>query len=55
MARKGRKKRKATAWNRTFGAVAKTCFSHSQTMKQYGSCMRSELKAASGKRKRRRK
>lgn len=50
MARKARKKRKITAWNRTFGNVAKTCFTHSQTMKQYGACMRQELK---GKKKRR--
>ena len=47
-----RKKRKATAWNRTFGAIAKTCFKHAQTMPQYGSCMKTELKAASRRKKR---
>jgi hypothetical protein len=50
-----RKKRKATAWNRTFGTIAKTCFKHAQTMSAYGTCMKSELKAASGKRKRSKK
>lgn len=38
------KKRKITAWNRKFGAVAKACFPISRTPREYGSCMRSELK-----------
>ena len=55
---KRRKKRGATAWNRTFGAVAKTCFAVSSKMggsgaDSYGKCMRDELKAASRKRKKR--
>ena len=40
--------RKATAWNRVFGATAKACFAQSETMKKYGQCMRTRLKAASG-------
>ncbi len=44
MARR-RTKRKATAWNRTFGAVAKSCFKTTQNMTQYGACMKSELKS----------
>jgi hypothetical protein len=58
-----RKKRAATAWNRTFGNIAKTCFTHASTMggnsaNSYGKCMKDELKAASrggGKIRRRKK
>lgn len=53
MARR-RKKRKITAWNRRFGDTAKVCFKGASSMKAFGSCMRSELKGKSGRRKRRR-
>lgn len=44
MARRRRKKRRITAWNRKFGATAKACFSGAETMKGFGACMRRELK-----------
>ena len=46
MARRRRKKRKITAWNRRFGATAKSCFSGAETMKGFGACMRRALKEA---------
>jgi len=52
-------KRKATAWNREFGRIAKECFKSTETMGRasggspsaYGSCMKTELKAAQKKRR----
>ncbi len=44
MARRRRKKRKITAWNRKFGAAAKSCFPDSPSMKGFGACMRKTLK-----------
>lgn len=52
MARRRRKKRKITAWNRKFGTAAKQCFREGPTSgRAFGSCMKSAL----GGRKRRRK
>lgn len=44
MARRRRKKRKITAWNRKFGATAKACFPDASSMKAFGACMRRKLK-----------
>lgn len=43
MARK-RKKRPVTARNRAFGAASRTCLPLSNTWKEFGRCMRGELK-----------
>ncbi len=42
--RRGRKKRKITAWNRKFGATAKACFRATESFGNFGTCMRKELK-----------
>lgn len=52
MARRRRKKRRITAWNRKFGATAKQCFSGAETMKGFGACMRRELKGAKRRKRR---
>jgi len=55
MARRGRKKRKITAWNRKFGAAAKACFREGPTSgKMLGACVKAALKG-SGRTKPRRK
>lgn len=48
MPRKGQ-----SAWNKKFGQVARECFkaTSGESMRSYGSCMASELKKASPKRK----
>lgn len=54
MARRGRKKRKVTAWNRKFGAVAKACFRQGPTSgRMLGQCMKAQLKGRKPRRKRR--
>lgn len=45
MARRGRKKRKITPWNRKFGAATKACFREGPTSgKQFGACVKKALK-----------
>lgn len=54
MARRRRKKRKVTAWNRKFGAAAKACFREGPTSgRAFGSCMKSSLGTSKRKRRKR--
>jgi len=53
--RRARKKRKITAWNRTFGAAARACFHEGPTSgRAFGACMKASLRGKKrGSRKRR--
>lgn len=55
MARRRRKKRKVTAWNRKFGAASKACFREGPTSpRQLGTCMKAALGTSRKRRKKRR-
>jgi hypothetical protein len=55
MARRTRKKRKITAWNRTFGSVAKACFREGPTSgKELGRCMKAALPSRAGRKRKKR-
>lgn len=41
---RSKKKRPITARNRAFGSASRTCLPLSNTWKEFGSCMKSELK-----------